>query len=349
MKTAIHDPVATTVASDQPAPDDHSPAPAIQARWGALTAEANTPARNRQLAAFIEEIARTDPQRALALAHTMEDWRLRAMLRNAALRGWAENSPDEAATWALNAPENERREIVEALLQGAARHPDEAVRVARHLCASDPALGTDYGQYTITALADQGAFDAAMRFSTEMGVEKHPFLLKSTFFQWARNQPERALAELEKISDPAARNLARTEAIAGWAWADARAVAEFAMQLPSGVDRSQMLAEALPLWVERDPQGASEWIAQAGRPADVDAGVEAMANLQSLITHQPALAIELAGSISDPTRRRDTLRSVFRQWAQNDRAAAQRFAGSASNPEDQAAFTGEIQDLWPDD
>jgi len=345
---AIRD-VTASAAPTQDNTSDASSQADIQSRWDALFAEANTPARNRQLAALIEDIARTDPQRALALAQAVEDWRLRSLLRNAAVRGWAQTAPDAAADWALTARENERREVVEALLQGAAHNPDEAVRVARRLCESDPALSTDYGQYTVAALADQGAFDAAVRFSTEIGVARQPFLLKSAFFQWARNQPERALDELEKLSDPIARNLARGEAIAGWAWADARAVAEHAMQLPAGADRRQMLAEALPLWVERDPHGAAEWIAQADRPADVDAGVEAMANLQSLITQQPTLALELAASISDPARRRETQRNVFRQWAQNDRAAAQRFAASAPNPQDRATFAGEIQDLWPDD
>ena len=135
-------------------------------------------------------------------------------------------APDEAADWALATRTDERRGVVEAVMQGAARNPPEAVRVALRLCASDPERGGDYGHYTIGALVDRGAFDSALKFGLEVGPNKYPFLLKSASFQWARNQPAAALAALETIPDPIMRGLASGEAHAGWAWADAKGHSE---------------------------------------------------------------------------------------------------------------------------
>lgn len=295
----------------------------------------------------MEELARTEPQRALELALSMADWRLRDLLRNAAVRGWAEVAPDAAADWALTVNSDHRREVVEALMQGAARQPDEAVRVGLRICAADEERAGDYGQYTVAALADRGAFDAALRFGLGIGTDKYPFLAKAAAFQWARYQPSEALAALDKLEDPATRGLARSEAIAGWAWADAKGLVDYAATLPKD-EQAAILAEALPRWVEKDPLAAAEWINGAGSSADSDAGVAALANLQSLVTQKPDVAMELAGSISNPNERQQTLRAVFRQWAERDPAAARQFAASAATAEHRELLNNELQDLFPE-
>lgn len=315
--------------------------------WDEAFAQPNTPARNARLAALLEALAQTDPQRALALARSVADWRLRDLLRAAALRGWAEVAPEEAADWALASRTDERRSVVEAVMQGAARNPPAAVRAALRLCATDPERAGDYGHYTIDALADRGAFDSALAFGLEIGADKYPFLLKSALFQWGRNQPATALAALDTIADPIARGLARGEALAGWAWADAKGLSEYALTLPPGGDRAQILAEALPRWVEKDPLAASDWLNRFGQNPDADAGVAALANLQSIITQQPTLAMELARGISSPAERNHTRRAVFRQWAQHDRGAAQRFLAATTDTDERAVLQAEINDLFP--
>ena len=318
-------------------------------RWKDVFGERSTPARNKKLAALIEELAKTDPHRALALAQSMTDWRLRDLLRDAAVRGWAEVKPDDAGEWALGSRTDERRTIVEALMQGAARNPTAALRVALHLCAVDTERAGDYGHYTIGALVDNGAFDAAMRFGLEVGTDKYPFLLKSALFQWGRNQPDAAMAALENIPDPILRSQARSEAIAGWSWADAKGLTDYAMTLPPGADRAQILGLSLPRWIEKDPAAATEWINRFESGADFDAGISAMANMQSLITKQPAVAMNLAGGITDPAERAHTMRAVFRQWAEKDLAAAQQFAAAASSPQVRDLLKDELKDLHPDE
>jgi hypothetical protein len=317
------------------------------ARWAEAHRKPNTPARNRELCALVEELARTNPDRALELARSMSDWRVRDLLRNAAVRGWAETAPDDAARWSLTVGADERRSVVEALMQGAVHQPDAAVRVALQLAESDPERGGDYGQYAIAALSDVGAFTEAVRLGAESAA-KHPFLLKSASFQWGRNQPEQALAALEQITDPVLRGNARSEAIAGWAWADAPAVVYYAQSLVSSDARREILAEALPLWIERDPTAAAEWISRADAGEETDAGVAAIANLQALIRSQPVVALGMASEIVSPSERSRTMRAVFRQWAEQDRAAAARHVENLAEPADRAALEEELKDLSPD-
>lgn len=319
-----------------------------QGRWRCVLSKTSTPARDRELAALIEELARTDPQEALKLAQAEANWRLRDILRNAALRGWASVESLAAGNWALNLRVEERRSAVEAVMQGAAANPTQAVNTALHLCSADPEPAGDYGHYTIAALTDVGAFSEAVRFGNLVGTEKYPFLIKSAFFQWSRNQPREALAALEGVTDPTMRSQAYGEVISGWAWTDAKAVAEYALSLPSTDARKDALTEALPLWVEKDPIAASEWITKNDSGSEFDSGFEAVANVQSLIQSRPATAMEIAGNISDPAKRSHTLRAVFRQWATYDNTAAKRFIESTPNPADRTLLLDELKDMSPE-
>ena len=307
----------------------------LETRWKKLAAEAHTPASARACSDLLENLARTDPQRALALALAEGNWRLRDQLRDAALRGWGATAPDAAADWAMNNRLDVRMQCVSAVLTGAAENPRDAVRVALRLCKADPEPAADYGHTLISALIDKtGDFSAAAAFAAAVGTERRHMLLDSAYFQYARHQPEKALSALAAITDDTVRESARAGLFSGWADADAHQLAEYAQKLPVGEDRAQAFAAALPRWVERDPAAATEWIGQFDPAPDLDAGVATVATLPSLISHKPEIAMEWAGNITDQGQRLITKHAVFIQWAENDLAAARRFAEASRNEEE---------------
>jgi hypothetical protein len=315
-------------------------------RWNTALGRPNNPARTRELSALIEELAHTDHERALALAAANDNWRIRDILRSAALRGWASTAPDAAGDFALTMRIEDRRAAVAAVLQGTSASPEETVRLALRLCEADPAPAGDYGHAAIAALVDSGAFAEAVKFGEQIGTEKFPYLWKSAFFQWSRNQPAEALAACKEIEDPALRARARGEVVSGWAWADPKGLAESALKLPDE-DRKEALTEALPLWMEREPEAAINWLNSHDRGPGYDAGLAAAANLQNFVVNQPDTAMNLAGDISDNALRTQTLRAVFRQWALADLAAARSFAANRKGAADRALLEAEIEDLVP--
>ena len=348
QKTATAPAPVTLSASVSFEPTEPAPEPAPWAdRWEATLALASNPARTRALAALLDELARSDPARALELARSQADWRLRDLLRDASLRGWAATAPEAAGDWALSARLEDRRAIVGAVLQGAAENPPAAVDLALRLCASDPEPAGDYGHAAIAALVDAGAFAEAARFGAEVGPEKYPFLLKSAYFEWARHDPTSALAAAEKLEDPVLAGQARSQAITGWSWADAAGLAKHALKLPPGAERSQALAEALPLWLERYPDEAATWIQKNDSGPEFDAGLAALANQQSFLTSRPSAALALAADITDPAKRGETIRSVFGQWAARDPKSARAYLDTAASS-DRAALTAIFTDLFPD-
>jgi len=327
--------VETPPSAGQAKPATSSETARWDEQWKKLTAQSSTPARDRDLASLIEELAKKDPKRALDFASAQTNWDLRDNLRNAALRGWGSVAPDAAAAWAVDRRLEERMPSVDAVLTGAAKNPDEAVRVATKLCASDPVPAGDYGHAVISALIENGAFEAAARFAAGASmVDRQSLLLESSFRQWAQYQPDQALAALATVADPKARSAAYEGVISGWADADAHKLADYAQTLPAGENRSRALAAALPHWVEKDPAAAMEWIGRFDPSADLDDGMAAVAKLPSIATQHPETAMEWADSISDPAKRLMTKNEVFTSWVQTNPSAAKKFAATAKNPDE---------------
>jgi hypothetical protein len=330
---------AETAVSDRSSHSDW------EAEWEETAKQPRSPAHTRSRAAMLEALARTDPQRALALAFEEGNWLIRDQLRDAALRGWGAVAPDEAADWAMTQTIlGERMRCVSAVLTGAVENPEAAVRVGLRVCAADPQPSGDYGHTLINALVDKaGAFDIAVKFATSANmVDRQSYLLDSAYYQWAQHEPDRALAQLPGITDPNVRAAALKGIVEGCAGANPEKLADYAQRLPEGDDRAQVLGVALTKWVDKNPEAALQWINRADPHPDYDRGVAALALLPSLVENRPEVAMDLTDNICDSARRTLTKSNVFYQWARNDPAAARKYAEATKNPEHRETLLADL-------
>lgn len=310
------------------------------ARWQSAAKGPRTPAREREMAAALEELAATDPDRAMKLALAEPNFRLREILRNAALRGWASHAPEAALARAMTFPDTDIRSAIEAVINGAARETENALQLGRKLVAENPGLAADYGIIVITALSDRGDFAAAAKFAAESPAITRAAWLNTAFNQWALSQPEQALDACNQISDTSARSEALQGVIAGWAEANPAGLADYAMQMPEGEQRSMALGQALPRWVSRDPVEASKWLDHYDPDPSLDTGVMAIATMPALVKQRPEVSLEWAESIVEPSLRESTLKNLADQWARNDPSGFQRALAAQNRlrPEDRRAL-----------
>ena len=304
---------------------------AAQDNYERIAALPRTPETERHLAAILLALARHDPRSAMSLALAERNWAWRADLRDAVLRGWAENDPDAAAQWSQSLAGDDRLRALTAVLTGAASDPERAIAIAGRLSDADPAHATDYGSAILHALAEHGAFDAAVRFVTAQPASPLRIEQADTAFAlWARDRPDEAAAAAATISDPELRQSALHGVGVGWSEADPVAAANYAAQLPAGDARAAMLANAVPRWVEHDPVAAATWLENHTGP-DFDMGVVAVATLPSMIDRRPDVAMALAQSISDAPLRTNTLHNLALKWAEHDAAGAAKYVQSSGN------------------
>jgi hypothetical protein len=359
ITTAVRSPHSVPTSGEAPAPvqtvtigtADAKPdekADTWRAEWEESVQLSNSPRRIRRLATLLETLARSDPQRALALARAETNWLARDELRDAALRGWGATAPDAAADWAMSHHlMGERMRCVSAVLTGAAEQPERAIAVALRVCAADPTPAGDYGHSLINALVERaGDFGSAARFATAATmVDRQPFLLDSAFYQWAQHEPERAMEELRTLSDKESREAAMKGVLSGWANQDAQRLAQFAQALPEGQERGSVLAVALPQWVGKDPEGALKWMNEVEPHPDFDRGVAALALQPTLLHQKPEVAMELTDTICDSAQRKLIKSNVFYQWAMRDRAAAERYAKTVQHPETREMLLDDLRSL----
>lgn len=341
-------PASTSLAASASRAPIRSTASVWDDHWNNLSARATSATLARERAALLEELARSDPQRALALAEAEGNWLARDQLREAALRGWASVEPDAAADWAMAQPVlGERMKCVSAVLAGAVAQPEAALAVGLRLCAADPEPAGFYGHMLINALVERaGDFPAAMRFATSaIMVDRQSFLLDSAFYQWAQHDPDRAYAQLAAIADPAIRESALKGVIEGRSDFDPQRFADFASKLPAGADRTQALSISLQRWAGKDPQAALQWINRADPDPDYDPGIAALAESSTLIAAQPEIALELTDSICDSVKRTLVKSRVFFEWAQRDPAAARRYAEAIEHPDTRATLLQDLESL----
>lgn len=275
-----------------------------------LAALPRSPETMRQLAALLSDLAHRDSAAAMSAALGEANWAWRVELRDAVLRGWAEADAAAAAAWARRLPPVDRAEAMCAVLTGAATNPKTAIDLASAASASEPAHAAEYGDALLTALATRGAFAAAAEFvaaqpATPLQLEE----ADTAFSRWAANRPAEAAAAVDHLAGPELRRAAQHGIAVGWSQADPVAAAEYAATLPPGDARAELVANALPRWVEHDPISAATWLEEHGNGPDFDVGVVAVATLPRLVGQNPTLALTLAQSISDAALRTNTLRN----------------------------------------
>ena len=291
-------------------------------RWQQAASAPRTPVREKEMLALLEELGASDHLRAFALAASEPNWRLSALLRDAALRGWATVAPDEAASYALRLPIHERREAIAAVFQGAANQPELATALAAGICSQDPILAEDYGRALIEALSSVGAFEALARFSLADTTGHSADWLNATFYQWAERQPVAAQRALDALPTPAARQAAFQGLALGWSLANPRELAAFASSLPPGEQRSLAMQQALAPWMLRDPDAVASWVNRFDPGPEFDLSAATISTSPKFAQQQPAAALGWAQSILEPTLRESTLTTLARQWATRDRTTA---------------------------
>lgn len=304
---------------------------ATHERWAELQAGPLTPASELERVKFLAALADHEPQLAMQLALGEANQRLRLVLRQAVLRSWATHAPEDAAVWSMALSDGERQVAMEAVLAGAATQPEDAIRLVRQLSSLDPERASDYGQFLITGLTENGAYAEAAAYAAAETAITRTAWLHTAFFHWATHQPEKARAAFERITDPEIRSAAFPGFISGWGLADPAALAAYAIQLPPGEDRTQALGQALPQWVAHDTVLASEWINRLEPNPDLDPGVASVATLSSLVNARPDIAVGWAENIAEPVLRSNTLWLLAQQWARNDPDALRRYLSTTPN------------------
>lgn len=186
------------------------------------------------------------------------------------IRQWAAAEPAAAAGWALRQRDIPADLALAAVFDALAAQPDLAVEFALTFTQQHPERADDIGRYLIAALSRAGAYEHAAAFAASGEGNAAVDWITAAYFNWGRNDPQRALRTVEAMSSADLRQTAFQALVSGWAKTDPVRLLENYPAFPPGWDQRFAVVTGLRAWIELDPEAAAEWVKRARLPFDPD-------------------------------------------------------------------------------
>jgi len=288
--------------------------------------------REEERVRMIAQWAATAPEAALDYARQNLKGERQSQAVGKVLTIWAKHTPAAAWQWARKQGAGDVRHAQLVMEEIARNAPLVAARYASEFARQEPQEARAMAQVAIRGMTYDGNFDAARQFVASVPLsspEEQVTLVSSLAEQWARHDPEQAMAWGRALPEGPARNQALASLGDAWAEADPARAATFADQLPSGQPRQMALQQAVNHWNLSDPTAVNEWMSHAPASPDFDQAVAALATQPGMMQQHAEQSLGWATAIADPSLRLSTMRDVVSDWAVRDRAAALSYVQTA--------------------
>lgn len=276
---------------------------------------------------ILSGIAATDPLRAAKWLEDPDN-RMTAFpiighfLAGSITKEWVRSDPSAALAWAEKLPDNQRIGAYVALMGTlASSDPRTASSLVTKLEDGGPRREAIKN---IATLWSKQAPEAAMAWVQTLTGEDRQSALTETLGGWASKQPQAAAAYLDQNPNPDL-TAAQVKAVSQpWVNREPAAAAAWVASRPAGAASSEAMSDVMWRWTLTEPVAASTWLrAQPAGPSR-DAGIAGLA-LATFDT-DPSASLTWAASISDETKRAESLTKGLAEWMKRDAAAARDFA-----------------------
>jgi len=274
-------------------------------------------------ARILENLARTDPQAAAALALNHED------AIDGVLATWASRDLSEAISWVEQLPSGEVKghAVLSVASEAMRSDPQSALRIASELPVSnerDELLKRATSEWTLSSPSDalswvQQIDDDSLR-SQLMAVV--------TTVLSERDSANAAQFALSTIAPGKMQNDAVVGIVQRWTQHDPASAAAWVTAFPEGELRTAAVENIVKLWPSRTE--AAAWLNSLAPGASRDNGLRAYA--EQIAPAHPREAAAWATTIANPQMQVAQLEKIVRSWMDSDPTSATQWVRSASLP-----------------
>ena len=231
----------------------------------------------------LEAWGRKDPEAAMEWSEQLDDYTKAGILFGLA-EGWGAVDPEGAAQAGMS-------------MEGEIRY-DFLTSVATQWAGSDPQA---LGNWATSLLSEE----LRAGVLAEMGES------------WAQIDPQAAAewgAALESATD---RYYLQSGIAVGWSDHDTSGAVEWAVNaITDPEDLNELLGDIVFNWTNLDPAGTSEWLNQQPTGTKKDTILEVFS--ETISGQDPMAAVAWANQISDPDKRIESLRTLARDWYEEE-------------------------------
>ena len=281
-----------------------------------------------------------DPQAALAYVKNHYDARHRSAFLSSMLGEWAGKDGRAALDWTTtNLPHDYVQ--YDAVLSAIGKNdPHAAWRYAGELAANEePQNAPSIYVSALRGIIYDGNYQQAAGLIANVqlpGTGDKSDLSGILASQWGLYDPTNAAQWAAALPMDTGLSLYRRQSLVNlgvaWAQSDPQAAADFALQLPAGVDRQNMLTTALAPWAASQPDQAAQWLNQTPPDPNLNLVVQSLASSPNVVDADPGAAIAWANAITDDDPvRLQTLSIIMMRWMAEDPEAAQNYLNNSTD------------------
>lgn len=282
---------------------------------------------------LLNQLAATDPQRALGLARAAGEEFFRRH-QTALFRSWAENDPASAIR-ALGSTLLETSPHDWTVRQALVKWMDQDTRSAFAWMIAQATPDDQFHRSLLHTVSNNPPDDPktlralAALLTEHQNVPGTGGALRNLFGSWSRRDPASALAWLDTLPDPAQRSdfVARSLGYIDHGKPDA--FLDLVRRLPTSEVREQAIADRLASWSKVDPDAAIAWLGKHDSPEFTLAAQRVESTLlASLATSDPAAASSRWTALPAGPEKTAAAHQLARAWAKKDPAAAAQWLGT---------------------
>ncbi len=282
---------------------------AIAAAWGKKDLSAATTygvalpvgdARNTFLQNVAGELFKTDPAAGAQWLSTLPTLGDRNQIIPSVASSWAEKDAASATAYAAT------------LLPGPGQDSLYSA-AANQMSSTDPAK----------------ALDVANEITNDKGKNE---TVTAIVTQWISNNPEAASAYIQSMPEGSAKQKAVPAMADSLAKDDPAAAAQWLAPFPDSPQKGTAAANIIRNWDKDDPVKAEAWLSQLPTGFSKDAATKTFSN--DTFDADPARAVQLATSISDPKVQQAQVSNLLKKWMGTDSASATVAVQKSALPDD---------------
>jgi hypothetical protein len=240
--------------------------------------------------ALFAQLAATDPATAVSRLALVPAGEARDNALRAVADGWAHSDLPAALAWAQKLDAKDRTPAMESVLST--------------LLATDPLRAIDLAQQTLGGAAFERTLVTALQVLTQTDPKAAASLVSTLAPGQVQQEASFAVARALAVESP-------TEAVT------------WAQTLPPGDLRGKVLNNILDIWASQDALAAGQYVLQMSVGQE-----QAAAHLATLLAGNPTQAVAWVQSLVNAPARQAAQVNLASAWAQQDPAAAARWAGS---------------------
>ncbi|MFH1498480.1 MAG: hypothetical protein ABII82_11720 [Verrucomicrobiota bacterium] len=276
---------------------------------------------------LLEQLADTDPQRAITIAQSRGEQYFKSA-REKLFKVWAQDNPAAAIRWLTPLTDGKdvgRWAFQEAAARWIAANPAEALNWLLQNGPSDnnnarPLIESMLYRVTDIPEAARGLANVLLKRDDLTEQNK---LITQLIGYWQQRDSAASLAWLDSVKDDTRRGELADQIARRWGFRDDQTRLEFNLRLPEGTHRDETIKTTLASWAKSAPDDALAWIETHPNPeyAPIANGIHGVLVGNLAATDLPA-ALARWQELPDGEARKAAIGPIVDNWSRQNPAAA---------------------------